>query len=89
MAKTIYRFHKLVHAFHGSNSELCATTVASSKISCKGKGFLSKSSLPGWYKMKDEDSMMVTGADPGFQVRGGGGGGALRKITPSGGKYFV
>ena len=27
------------------------------------------------------------GADPGFQVRGGGGGGALKKIAPSGGRH--
>ena len=27
----------------------------------------------------------TAGADPGFQVRGGGGGGALKKIAPSGG----
>ena len=28
----------------------------------------------------------LAGADPGFQVRGGGGGGALNKIVPSGGR---
>ena len=28
----------------------------------------------------------ISGADPGFQVRGGGGGGALKKIAPSRGR---
>ena len=28
----------------------------------------------------------IAGADPGFQVRGGGGGRALKKIEPSGGR---
>ena len=30
--------------------------------------------------------MYTSGADPGFQVRGGGGGGALKKIAWSGGR---
>jgi hypothetical protein len=36
--------------------------------------------------MSSETKRTLAGADPGFQVRGGGGG-TLKKIAPSGGRH--
>jgi hypothetical protein len=37
--------------------------------------------------MSSETKRTLAGANPGFQVRGGGGGGTLKKIAPSGGRH--